>query len=513
VSSYLIYWLGVLIVSGAVCLYLPESNRSIARRVFIALLSIFVAMTLAMSVQKHGSIARSEPVLETDRAEILLRLESAMSAIQQRFHWDEVAPKEIRKQEQIPHAEAKTVLEDALKKNPEAWQLEAKLAVVLGDAGREKDKAELVRTLRKMAAAKNEQEQKLGKALQDIYVKNKVDRSKVEETEKVFKKAFPSGWYRNAVLIRLYKVSGEQEKYQALHDQILDSGEQLILRMMVLLAAGGFACLIGVITIIIQLFILPRHIGKPEDERNGSDAVPWGLGTVYSIFVMWLATQLVVGGFAQALMKSSGVMSAGALQAALATATVYLVSNGPGIFYIYWFACRPHNLKLTDFLRLRFRTQKAGPVRLVLTGVLAWCAALPMVLISYAIAARYLGSQGSSNPVIGLVMDAARSSDYIAVILFYATLGVLAPLCEEALFRGFLYRSFRKYIGVGTALLLSAALFGAVHLDPGAILPLMCLGWVFGFIYERSRSLVPCLVAHGCWNSGTFTLMLMIFGS
>jgi membrane protease YdiL (CAAX protease family) len=527
VSSYLPIWLCLLAACGAACLFLPDSAaeanpesekakskgltpRAIARRAFIGLLTVFVGSTFALSMQKHGSIGRSEPVIDTDRAEIVLRIESAIEAIGQKFGLQDFAHK--KGAEHVPHAEAKTVLEESVKKNPESWQTEAKLAVVLGDTGREHDKQELAKLLRKMTAAKVPAESELARALQDIYVKNKVEHGNVARMQALFEKNFPKGWYRNAVLMRLYKLSGETAKFDALRNQIVDHGEDLIFRLLALVFGAALACLIGIITIIVQLFVLPRHIGRPEDERNGAEAVPWGLGTVYSIFIMWMATQLVLGGLAQSVIKSTGLMTAGALPAALATAGVYLLSNGPGIFYIYWFACRPYNLKLTEFLRFRFRTDKAGPIKLVLTGVLAWCSALPIVLISYAIASRFLGSQGSSNPVIGLVMDAARSADYTAVILFYLTLAVLAPLCEETLFRGFLYRSFRKYIGVGTALLLSGAMFGAVHLDPGAVLPLMALGWVFGFVYERSRSLVPAMVAHGCWNAGTFTLLLMIFG-
>lgn len=513
----------MLIVSGILCFALPEgepqiavlkwklTKRGLARRFFIALLTFFIAASFGMTIKKHGSLGHTEPVLEQDRAEFVLRIENAVDALQKRFHLDELTHQKDK--DHVPHAEAKTILEDSLKKNPESWQTEAKLAVVLGDAGRDEDRKEMARIIRKLKAAKPADEQRMGNALEKIYLTSKADKSQEPELEKVFKDTFPTGWYRDAVLYRLYKVAGDQPKMESLRTTIMNSGEELIFRLMVLFLAGAFACLIGVITIIVQLFILPRHIGNPEDEKGGASAVPWGLGTVYSIFIMWLATQLIVGGFAQALIKSSGIMKAGALQAALATALVYLVSNGPGLLYIYFFACKPNNVDLWETLRVRFRTDKRGPIRLFLTGILAWCAALPMVLVSYAIAAKFLGSQGSSNPVIGLVMDAARSSDYIAVIMFYMTLGVLAPLCEETLFRGFLYRSFRKYIGVGTSLLLSAALFGAVHLDPGAVLPLMCLGWVFGFVYERSRSLVPSMVAHGCWNSGTFTLMLMIFGS
>jgi membrane protease YdiL (CAAX protease family) len=142
---------------------------------------------------------------------------------------------------------------------------------------------------------------------------------------------------------------------------------------------------------------------------------------------------------------------------------------------------------------------------------LTWFAGLPVVLISYLIAMKFMNSQGSSNPVIAFVMEAARSADVVSILVFYFTLGVLAPICEESLFRGFLYTSLRRYWGVLPSLLLTATLFAGVHMDPGGFLPLLGLGFLFGFVLERTKSTLASMVAHGLWNSGTFTLVLLLF--
>jgi len=264
---------------------------------------------------------------------------------------------------------------------------------------------------------------------------------------------------------------------------------------------------------VVQLFTLSRRLGDRADEKGGENAVPWGLQTVYAVFAFWLATQFLVGGFSPAAVKSLNLLNSGAFTAALSTALLYLVSNGPGVLYVYLLACRPYSLRLKDAVRLRLRSGSLGPVRLVLAGVVTWCSAVPIVVVAYLIASKLLGSQGSSNPIITLVLDAARSSDFMATVLFYTTLGVLAPFVEETLFRGFLYRSLRKYVGVGTSIFASGALFAAVHMDAGAVVPLMALGCLFAFVFERTKSLVPCMIAHGMWNSGTFTLVLLIFGN
>jgi hypothetical protein len=181
--------------------------------------------------------------------------------------------------------------------------------------------------------------------------------------------------------------------------------------------------------------------------------------------------------------------------------------------YIYLIALKPHGLKFFDTLKIRTKVGRIGPKRLILFGFLTWISAFPVVLIAYSIAARFFGSEGSSNPIIPLVMETARNSDVPAVIVFYLTLGVLAPICEETLFRGFLYTSLRQYWGILPCLLLTAALFAGVHMDMGGFLPLFALGFLFGYILERTKSIIPSMIAHGLWNSGTFTVCLLLFGN
>jgi len=113
---------------------------------------------------------------------------------------------------------------------------------------------------------------------------------------------------------------------------------------------------------------------------------------------------------------------------------------------------------------------------MVLIGLLTWMAALPLVVVAYLIAMKYFGSEGSSNPIIALVMETARSANLAATLIFYFTIGVLAPICEESLFRGFLYSALRRRLSVLPSMLISALVFAGAHLDAGGFLPLFVLG-------------------------------------
>ena len=83
---------------------------------------------------------------------------------------------------------------------------------------------------------------------------------------------------------------------------------------------------------------------------------------------------------------------------------------------------------------------------------------------------------------------------------------LVAPFLEEMLFRGIILRGFLAHYPPNTAIILSALLFGISHLNiyqiPGAILIGCFLGWLF----YRTKSLWPCIIAHAAYNFGAFLL-------
>ena len=88
-----------------------------------------------------------------------------------------------------------------------------------------------------------------------------------------------------------------------------------------------------------------------------------------------------------------------------------------------------------------------------------------------------------------------------AVALFQA--GVLAPVSEEFMYRGVLLKSLSLEAGVGRALVISSLVFAFVHVatEPQALLPLICLGLVLGYIAHRTGSLLAPMVTHSLFNT------------
>ena len=85
---------------------------------------------------------------------------------------------------------------------------------------------------------------------------------------------------------------------------------------------------------------------------------------------------------------------------------------------------------------------------------------------------------------------------------FATVLGcAIAPVVEEMLFRGVILRGFLQRYGRAQAIWGTAALFGAAHLNLYQFVAALLMGAVCGWLYERSRSLVPCIALHAGYNT------------
>jgi membrane protease YdiL (CAAX protease family) len=78
---------------------------------------------------------------------------------------------------------------------------------------------------------------------------------------------------------------------------------------------------------------------------------------------------------------------------------------------------------------------------------------------------------------------------------------VIAPIAEETFFRGFLFAGLRKYYPFWIAAGVSASIFAAGHMVPGAILPLCVMGFLFAWLRDRTGSIGPPIAMHMLINS------------
>lgn len=87
---------------------------------------------------------------------------------------------------------------------------------------------------------------------------------------------------------------------------------------------------------------------------------------------------------------------------------------------------------------------------------------------------------------------------------------VVAPIFEEMIFRGVLLKGFLKNYSPTKAILWSALFFGIAHLNPWQFITAFFAGCLFGWVYWRTRSLIPCILLHMVNNGLAFGAMFYV---
>ena len=149
-------------------------------------------------------------------------------------------------------------------------------------------------------------------------------------------------------------------------------------------------------------------------------------------------------------------------------------------------------------------------------GVLAYLAGLPLyvasiilVIILSSIKSLIVGEEEAppTNPLFELI---ATAPVWVLVLIF--TLATIwAPLVEEVVFRGGLYRTARSYMPAAVAAIGVGVVFAFMH-NYGPLLtpPLIALGVVFAVMREWRGSLIAPIAAHFLHNATVMTLLLMM---
>ena len=84
--------------------------------------------------------------------------------------------------------------------------------------------------------------------------------------------------------------------------------------------------------------------------------------------------------------------------------------------------------------------------------------------------------------------------------VWFAVLAVvIAPPCEEFLFRSLIHRGVRRSYGFTVSAICSAGVFALVH-SPASFIPVFTLGLFCAWGFERSGSILTSITTHVCHN-------------
>lgn len=286
-----------------------------------------------------------------------------------------------------------------------------------------------------------------------------------------------------------------------------------LLGFLCLVAVGGFIGLVWLAIAGWRALSRPTALAASPPADDG-DRYAWTFLCIFGLMVgIGFGLSVIVGGSSATAEPApeTAAMGVGGLALQMVVMVVPLIG-------LLW-ACRGGR-SWSQVRKDVGLTAGAGVVREFGYGVLAWCAAVPLAAVGLLMALILAALTDSSVSDATHPIQQAIADGGLAVRLALLVLAaVIAPLVEEILFRGVLYRHLRERLGgMGhfvsfmIAALLSSALFAAIHPQGLVFAPVLAgLGVAFCIARELRGSLIAPMVAHGLNNALIVGLNVALF--
>lgn len=146
-----------------------------------------------------------------------------------------------------------------------------------------------------------------------------------------------------------------------------------------------------------------------------------------------------------------------------------------------------------------------GLNRLSPLAVLGWAVGLvlavfPLAHVAQVLTELVLHGEAEQQGLVQLFNKVCAEHNYAAMAKIFISAAVIAPACEEFLFRGFFYGVWKRYLGALGAGFIACLLFAAFHASLSAFAGLFILATCLNIAYERTGSLWVPMGMHALFN-------------
>ena len=308
--------------------------------------------------------------------------------------------------------------------------------------------------------------------------------------------ALEPGWFRDRLAVRLATRVGDRDLLTAATAAQAARSSRLFARMRATVAVELVLIVIGFV-LLMRVVVRRRVV-----DRIGAAILPpsWR-GRTGVLVLVW------GGALGSVIILASTFLPDRAYSRVLIGATTNL-SFVPLIVLAWWFLMRPSGRGLIESFGLT--PTLAGARRLVLV-ILTLLALGQLGEGVMDMAGRWLGL--SAHWTEWFDRDLVWGSRGLVGMTIFDTV-VLTPVFEEIVFRGLLFATLRRRFGLGTAAMLSAAIFAVAH--GYGVLGFAAVFWsglLWAWSYERTGSLLPSMAAHAADNlMASLSVILVLRG-
>jgi hypothetical protein len=234
-------------------------------------------------------------------------------------------------------------------------------------------------------------------------------------------------------------------------------------------------------------------------QNKGPEAIPWTIGDVGKATLLTIvATVLILGLIIAFLVLIVASGSDWVLESWFILTIAGIPLYATMALAVWLFSVRRYRC---GWRTLGFRPADAKGLML----------GIAVVLTGIAVSALYdwiLTQTGAESP-------SSLPSEFVGTWYNWAILGlfavVVAPIVEELFFRGFMLPGINKRYGYSWGVFISALLFALAHLQPGSLVPIFILGLLLAWLYNKTKSIWPCIFAHFVYNSIALVFMIISY--
>jgi membrane protease YdiL (CAAX protease family) len=356
-----------------------------------------------------------------------------------------------------------------------------RLAILLGESGQE---------IAALAETKGWQDRGtsallFGQLIDAAYGTQPLDRTQEIELQAVLAETLPSGWFYDHLATRLARRAGNQDLLLTVEEQgaLREDRVQQWIRPLI-----SFESICLVIGSLMLLGIARLRGQRMNILRLHGPGVPppWSGET---------AAAVILRGGALGVVTTALILSTPSFQHVSLRALAIPLANLPLLVLAYIQLLKPAGLTFTNGFGLGIKREDLGRLACTVLAVIAaglwgeW-------VMGRAAEFLHLNNHWTEWFDQDLVWG---TPPVIAVsILEYV---VFAPIFEELAFRGLLFAMLRRRLEFLPAALISTSLFALAHgYSLIGFISVFWSGFLWAWIYERTGSLIPGMVAHAMNN-------------
>lgn len=356
-----------------------------------------------------------------------------------------------------------------------------RLAILLGESGQEK--AALAET--KGWQGRGTSALLFGQLIEAAYSTQPLDRTQETELQATLAEALPSGWFYEHLAARLARRAGHQDLLATVEKQstLREDRVQQWIRPLI---AFELLCLVMGSVMLWSVVRLPGRGMEVLCLHRPGVPPPWSGGT---------AAAVILRGGALGVVTTAVLLSTPSFQHASLRALAIPLANLPLLVLAYVQLLKPAGLTFSNGFGLGIKRDNFGRLTCIILAVVAAGLWGEWVM---GRAAEFLNLNNHWTEWFDQDLVWGTPPVMAVSILEYV---IFAPIFEELAFRGLLFAMLRRRFEFFPAAVMSTSLFALAHgYSLIGFISVFWSGFLWAWIYERTGSLIPGMVAHAMNN-------------